>query len=104
MKGWIYENDEDGIAYPFAESCDNWLIRDMDTDNRDVVATVQKVGDEEYDNAVTFPNVVILAAAPRMLRAIQRFLASSDPSEHHNSMVELEEAAAEATRLVPIGR
>lgn len=67
MAGWIYENDEDTL--------DQWLVRDGDSDNADVVATVPKTGAEDYDSEVVWPRAAMISAAPEMLAALEEVLA-----------------------------
>lgn len=69
---WVFENDEDGLAGP---PMDQWVVRDEDTNNRDIVAVVPKTGDEGYDNTVTYPNARLIAAAPELLAALEDLLA-----------------------------
>lgn len=66
---WTYENDE--------ESLEQWNIISPQTDNHDVVATVPKTGDEDYDNETIFANACLIAAAPEMftiLTAIEEWM------------------------------
>lgn len=70
------ENDEEGHGgLPEREQ---WLIRDEDTNNFDVVAIVPKTGDEEYDDRVTYPIGKLLTAAPLMLALLQQVVAAAD--------------------------
>lgn len=52
-----WENDDDGWR---GQACEQWLIRDVESDSRDIVAVVSKTGDEEYDNRVVYPFVADL--------------------------------------------
>lgn len=61
-----WENDE--------ETLENWLLRDPDTDNHDIVAIIPKTLDEAYDNEVTFPRVVLLAHAPKLLDLLKQYV------------------------------
>lgn len=63
MGNWQYENDE--------EELDKWLIRDMDTDNGDLLAVVFKTVDEEYDAEVIWPAVAKMAAAEDLYWALK---------------------------------
>lgn len=67
---WTFENDE--------ESLDQWLVRAPSTDNNDIVATVPKTGDSEYDNEVVYFNAHLIAAAPELLDALKCILAITD--------------------------
>lgn len=49
-----WENDDDGWR---GQVCAQWLIRDVESDNRDIVAVVPKTDDGEYDDRVTYPLV-----------------------------------------------
>ena len=83
-----FENDEEGLAGIEREQ---WLIRDLDTDNADIIAVIPKTGDEEYDDQVTYPNVKLLTAAPKLLQAVRSahlFLRGAFPSGFHNSEVD----------------
>lgn len=72
---WVFENDEEGLAGP---PMDQWVIRDEDTDNRDIVAVVPKTGDEVHDNAVTYPHACLLTAAPELLKELEGLLATAE--------------------------
>lgn len=67
-RNWQYENDDEGLA---GDNCEQWIVRDFDTENRDIVAVIPKTGDEDYDNAVTWPNAQLVAASPDLLSALQ---------------------------------
>ncbi len=67
MRNWTFENDGEGLA---GEPREQWLIRDLDTDNADIIAVVPKTGDEEYDDKVTYPNVKLMTDAPRLKRLL----------------------------------
>lgn len=67
-RNWVLENDEEGLA---GEEFCQWLIRDNATDNCDVVASIPKTLDEEYDNNVVWPNGRLIAAAPLLLRQVR---------------------------------
>lgn len=91
-----FENDEDG---EFGTEHEQWLIRDPNSDNNDIVAVVPKTGDEQHDNDVTHPLVVLLTAAPQLLASIQRFFAAPDPASMHHAMVAMEDAVVAATGM-----
>lgn len=62
-----FENDEEGLC---GNPCEQWLIRDLHTDNKDIVAAVPKTGDEEYDNDYVYPLVRSIALMPEMQRVL----------------------------------
>lgn len=68
-QSWSFENDEEGLRGIEREQ---WLIRDLDTDNHDIIAVVPKTGDEQYDDRVTYPNVKLLTAAKRLLEMCEQ--------------------------------
>jgi hypothetical protein len=92
---WEFENDEDGLA---GNPCEQWLIRDNATDNRDIVAAVPKTGDEQYDNEVTYRNVVVLTLANETMECLRELLewgtsntSPTDPNSPHDLLVKADE-------------
>lgn len=57
---------------------DEILIRNENTDNYDVVATVPMTGDEEYDEDVTVTNANQIAATPVLVKLLDEVAASLD--------------------------
>jgi hypothetical protein len=48
---------------------DDIEIYDDNSDNRDVIASVHKTGDESYDLEVVYPVAKLMASAPELLKA-----------------------------------
>jgi len=71
-KTWMLENDEEGLA---GEPCQQWLIRDVSSDNDDIIAVVTKTGDEQYDNDVVYPQALLLSRAPQLKETLEAVLA-----------------------------
>lgn len=90
---WTLENDEEGLS---GEPCEQWLVRDEETDNRDVVAVIPKTGDEEYDDEVTYRNAKLIKAAPDLLEALKQLVADDHPLADYNQQLNARQIAREA--------
>lgn len=88
-QGWTFENDEEGLRGVEREQ---WLIRDLDTDNHDIIGVVPKTGDEEYDDRVTYANLKLMASAKAMYSILHILVKMVEDGDW--TTVELDEARA----------